>query len=68
MIARAWAVIVGFLSVAGAGTDDLPAHILNLAREEHAIADELRHLPDYTCTETIVVRMARSKLSGAQRH
>jgi hypothetical protein len=54
MIAREWAVIIVIgVGVAGAGGDDLPAHILNLAREEHAIADELKHLPDYTCTETI---------------
>jgi hypothetical protein len=55
MIARVWALIgVLGIGVTGAGADDLlPAHILNLAREEHAIADELKHLPDYTCTETI---------------
>jgi len=54
MIAWIWA-LVGVIGIAGAGAgaDDLPAHILNLAREEHAIADELKHLPDYTCTETI---------------
>ena len=54
MIARVWALIgVIGIGAAGAGADDLPAHILNLARVEHAIADELKHLPDYTCTETI---------------
>jgi hypothetical protein len=54
MIARAWALIA-IVAVLGtkARADDLPVHILNLAREEHAIADELKHLPDYTCTETV---------------
>ena len=33
--------------------DDLPSHIIALARAQHAIADELRRLTDYTCTETI---------------
>jgi hypothetical protein len=54
MIARVWTLIgVIVVGIAGAGGDELPVHILNLARVEHAIADELKHLPDYTCTETI---------------
>lgn len=51
MTARALAGIIVLICAAAA--DDLPAHILALAREQHSIADELRHLPDYTCTETI---------------
>ena len=51
MILRGLAGFFAVMVVCGAG--ELPAHILALAREEHAIADELRHLPDYTCTETI---------------
>ncbi len=54
MIARAGSLIAAAVfAAAGAGGDDLPTHILNLARVEHTIADELKHLPDYTCTETI---------------
>lgn len=52
MIARVVALTVTFSAVA-AGADDLPAHILALARAQHAIAAELKHLPDYTCTETV---------------
>ncbi|MES1258716.1 MAG: hypothetical protein ABUS51_09805 [Acidobacteriota bacterium] len=33
--------------------DEIPAHILNLARIERKMTAELKRLPDYTCLETI---------------
>jgi hypothetical protein len=51
VVAGSFALIIVVTQCAGA--DDLPAHVISLAREEHAIAEELKHLPDYTCTETV---------------
>jgi hypothetical protein len=41
---------VSFLKSSG---DEIPAHVLSLARINHRMADELKRLPNYTCIETI---------------
>jgi hypothetical protein len=41
--------------------DDLPAHILSLARIQRAMAEELKGLPNYTCLQTIDRYKGRSR-------
>ncbi|HVW83107.1 MAG TPA: hypothetical protein VHB50_00420, partial [Bryobacteraceae bacterium] len=41
--------------------DDLPAWVINLARIQRIVADNLKRLPDYTCLETIDRYAARGK-------
>jgi hypothetical protein len=41
------------VALAAAGQDEIPVSVLNFARIQHHMADELGRLPNYTCLETI---------------